>query len=307
MEKMNEVILATAGYDHKIHFWEPPSGECRSTLRFSDSQVNSLKITPDKHYLAAAGNPHVRLFDINSQNSSALVSYDGHTTNVVDVGFQKDAKWMYTGSEDCLIKIWDLNAPSYQRNYDVESAVTTVALHPNQAELISGDVDGNIKVWDLTANKYTEVVTGGQKHPIQSLSMATNASLLVAANNKGTVFVFALGGDTKTYVKIHDFKAHDTYLLKCVLSPNVEKLVTTSADKTVKVWDTKTWTHQRTLAQHQRWVWDAVFSADSLYVITASSDQSAKLWDVRNGNCILSYMKHDNAVTCVALNDTTPS
>ncbi|CAM9181333.1 unnamed protein product [Ectocarpus sp. 8 AP-2014] len=36
---MNEVILATAGYDHKIHFWEPPSGECRSTLRFSDSQV----------------------------------------------------------------------------------------------------------------------------------------------------------------------------------------------------------------------------------------------------------------------------
>lgn len=39
MDKMNEVILATAGYDHKIHFWEPPSGECRSTLRFSDSQV----------------------------------------------------------------------------------------------------------------------------------------------------------------------------------------------------------------------------------------------------------------------------
>ena len=46
---------------------------------------------------------------------------------------------------------------------------------------------------------------------------------------------------------MHEIKAHDTYLLKCVLSPNVEKLVTTSADKTVKVWDTKTWTHQRTL------------------------------------------------------------
>ena len=50
------------------------------------AQVNCLKITPDKQYLAAAGNPHVRLFEINSQNSSALVSYDGHTTNVTDVG-----------------------------------------------------------------------------------------------------------------------------------------------------------------------------------------------------------------------------
>lgn len=48
--------------------------------------MNCLRITPDKQFLAAAGNPHVRLFEIKSQNPSALVSYDGHTTNVTDVG-----------------------------------------------------------------------------------------------------------------------------------------------------------------------------------------------------------------------------
>lgn len=42
MDKMNEVILVTAGYDHKIHFWEPPSGECRSTLSFTESQVRPV-------------------------------------------------------------------------------------------------------------------------------------------------------------------------------------------------------------------------------------------------------------------------
>lgn len=30
--------------------------------------VNRLEITPDKHYLAAAGNPHIRLFDVNSNS-----------------------------------------------------------------------------------------------------------------------------------------------------------------------------------------------------------------------------------------------
>jgi target of rapamycin complex subunit LST8 len=54
--------------------------------------------------LAAAGNPHVRLFEIASQNPNPVVAYDGHTTNVTDVGFQKDGKWMFTGSEDGTIK-----------------------------------------------------------------------------------------------------------------------------------------------------------------------------------------------------------
>lgn len=53
------------------------------------------------------------------------------------------------------------------------------------------------KVWDLAANKCIEVMTDPQNHPIQSLSMATNASVIVGANNKGTVYVFSPGTDTK--------------------------------------------------------------------------------------------------------------
>lgn len=58
---------------------------------------------------------------------------------VVQVGFQKDSKWMYTGSEDGTVKIWDLRVPGCQREYASRAAVTTVTLHPNQGELISGE------------------------------------------------------------------------------------------------------------------------------------------------------------------------
>ena len=100
-----------------------------------------------------------------------------------------------------------------------------------------------------------------------------------------------------------DFQAHDDYLLKCVVSPDVNTVATTSADKSVRLWNTVTWELERTLAQHQRWVWDAVFSADSLYLVTASSDQTSKLWDLRTGDVIRNYSGHNLAVTCVALND----
>ena len=36
------VILATAGYDHKIRFWEAPSGICSRVLKYPDSQVNKV-------------------------------------------------------------------------------------------------------------------------------------------------------------------------------------------------------------------------------------------------------------------------
>lgn len=62
------VVLATAGYDHTIRFWEATTGRCYRTLQYTDSQVNKLEITPDKQYLAAAGNPLIRLFDVNSSH-----------------------------------------------------------------------------------------------------------------------------------------------------------------------------------------------------------------------------------------------
>jgi G protein beta subunit-like protein len=303
---MSRVVLATAGYDHKVNLWEPPSGVCSRTLRFSDSQVNRLCITPDKQFLAAAGNPHVRLFEVASQNPNPVVAYDGHTTNVTDVGFQKDGKWMFTGSEDGSIKIWDLRAPGCQRNYVCKAPVHSLSLHPNQAELISGDQLGRVKVWDLTANKSIDIDTKGNSDPIQSISVATDASLIVGATNKGMVFVFEPAADGRSYAMCSQFRAHPEYLLKCVLSPNVRQLVTTGSDKVAKVWNVGgNWELERCLSQHQRWVWDAVFSADSSYLVTASSDHTAKLWELRTGEVIRNYIGHSNAVTCVALNDST--
>ena len=76
---------------------------------------------------------------------------------------------------------------------------------------------------------------------------------------------------------------------RCVLSPDVSRLITCSSDKTVRVWSLPggatrpSFQLEKTLAQHTRWVWDACFSADSAYLVTASSDWTARLWDVHTG------------------------
>ena len=110
---------------------------------------------------------------------------------------------------------------------------------------------------------------------------------------------------TKEYVPVKKFQAHDSYILKCVLSPDVSYLATASADKTVKLWNvTDGFSLEKTLADHQRWVWDCVFSVDAAYLVTASSDTSARLWDCASGEAIRIYSGHHKAAVCCALNDS---
>lgn len=300
----NQVILVTAGYDHKIRFWDASSKRCSRTIKYEDSQVNALCISPNKAYLAMAGNPHVKLYDIEGGNQP-IISFEGHTNNVTAIGFNNDVQWIYTASEDRTVKIWDLRSPVPQRSYSCKAAVNTAVLHPNQCDIISGDQGGSVSVWELSSGQLKptlELVPDGET-AIRSAAVAADGSKVVVGNNKAEVFVWDPVGPE--YVPIHRFKAHTGYLLKTVISPDARHLVTTSSDRTACLWSTETWALEKTLAQHQRWVWDAAFSADSNYLVTASSDNSARLWDLSSGEVIRHYTGHSLAVSCCALNDTS--
>eukprot|EP00455_Lapot_gusevi_P036613 TRINITY_DN4077_c0_g1_i6.p1 TRINITY_DN4077_c0_g1~~TRINITY_DN4077_c0_g1_i6.p1 ORF type:complete len:304 (+),score=45.39 TRINITY_DN4077_c0_g1_i6:152-1063(+) len=302
---MSSVILCTAGYDHTIRFWQAPQAVCYRTLQYAESQVNRLQITPDKQYLAVAGNPHLRLFEINTNNPSPVMTFDGHTSNVTAIGFQKDSKWMFTGSEDGTVKIWDIRAPGCQRNYESRSAVNSACLHPNQGEIISGDQEGNIRVWDLAANACSYELVPDGKIAVRSVHVASDASMVVAANNRGTCFVWRLDPSNQ-FEPLHKVDAHNTYCLKALISPDVKYLATASSDKTIKIWNIEdNFCLDKTLSGHQRWVWDCAFSADSAYLVSASSDRTARLWDLSSGEAILDYTGHAKALTCVALNDSS--
>lgn len=304
---MASVVLCTGGFDHKIRFWDATSGSMSRMITFHEqAQINCLTISPDKNLVAAGGNPMIHLYDINSSDEKPILVYDGHTNNVMTVGFQKNMKWLYSCSEDGSIRVWDPRTSASSRSYDCGCAVNTVALNPNQVELISGDQNGCIKVWDLMndGDMPREQHIPAVDVPIRSISIAVDASIVTVGTHKGKVFIYTITA-AKNLQLVKEFQAHNDYLLKCIISPDVNTIATTSADKTIKLWNTTTWELGKTLTQHQRWVWDAVFSADSLYLVSVSSDHSGKLWDLSTGEVIRTYQTHGLAVTCVALNDTS--
>lgn len=155
------------------------------------------------------------------------------------------------------MRLWDLRSSVCQRSYDCHSPVNTVALSPNQSDLISGDNSGTVKIWDLEASTCRDDFTPSPEVAIRSLSVSYDASVIALGNSQGKVFVYNSEMESDKIQFVKEFQAHDDYILKCVISPDMASMATTSADKTVKLWNTVTWELDKTLAQHQRWVWDA--------------------------------------------------
>ncbi|ROW00821.1 hypothetical protein VMCG_06484 [Cytospora schulzeri] len=313
------VILCTAGYDHTIRFWEALSGICSRTIQHPDSQVNRLCISPDKRFLAAAGHHTVKLFDIKSTNPNPLLTFEGHTGNITGVAFHCEGKWMVTSSEDGTVKIWETRSGTIQRSYNHGSPANDVVIHPNQGEIISCDRSGSVRVWDLAENNCSHELIPEEDVSVSSVTVATDGSLLCAANNNGNVFVWSLiqTFDRTELQPITHFNAHKEYITRILLSPDVKKLATCSADHTAKIWEVdieeaargdeaglpRPFPLEATLTGHQRWVWDCAFSADSAYLVTACSDHYARLWELHSQQIIRQYNGHHRGAVCVALND----
>ena len=361
------VILATAGYDKKIRFWEAPSGICSRTLRYTDSQVNCLEISPDKQLLAAGGNPHIRLYDIpssqngmntnnagnaernnggnggNSANSNAnagadtnasnnnannnnnntnnnnsnapqnpnntdsttpILQCEGHTSSVTSIGFQRDGHWMYSSSEDHTVKLWDLRSNTYSHSFDCQSPVNSVALHPNQSQLVCGDQNGVVMVWDLKCSR--------SKEPLNELIPDSYLSTTRENGNgrrygggiggMGTIgpspTLGSLGATSTTAAPNHTHDNHDqnsrrrnlpsqrrSAIQAVDISEDGRLAMAASNHATVYLWDPSDMTQWKPLHKFRAhpygaYLLQARISPDGRHLVTTSSDQTAKLWDI---------------------------
>ena len=73
-------------------------------------------------------------------------------------------------------------------------------------------------------------------------------------------------------------------------------ILTTSYDKTAKIWDASTGEEILTLKGHTDWVNSADFSPDGAKIVTTSYDSTAKIWDVSTGDCIYTLEGHTDWV-----------
>lgn len=102
---------------------------------------------------------------------------------------------------------------------------------------------------------------------------------------------------------IKKFVGHTDSVSCCAVSPDGKKIISGSADQTLKVWDVYSGTEQFTLVGHTGRINDCAFSPDGKLILSASADKTLKLWDTYTGKELRTLSGHVNAVIQCGFNN----
>lgn len=260
------------------------------SFQISNSQVNRISITGDNK-VAFCTNPYVFIADVQHFDTNSPIQYSGHQANVMDIAF--DDMTFYTCSEDKTWQVWDRRQTKLRSQYRVPTAcsLSCLGLFYTKDILLTGNDKGEIAAWSTKERKLIHTLRISQQ-PIRSIATSKKSNKIIALCQDGNCFALAINDDE--IKKIKQFQVHHDVPLRCVISPDENMFVTTSADSTAKLWNFNDYEYIQTLSEtdQKKWIWDAAFTADSKYVCTAGTDKYCRTWNTETGEIVYKQMLH---------------
>lgn len=100
---------------------------------------------------------------------------------MTQVKFSPDGKWVVSGDQEGLLRIWDLTAGKLLHEFkNHTNAITKVRFHPNEYFLASSSADRTVKFWDL--DTFSNVETAGpEATAVRAIEFTPNGEAMFSA------------------------------------------------------------------------------------------------------------------------------
>jgi WD40 repeat protein len=195
------------------------------------------------------------------------------------------------------------------------SSGTVIKARPDilpQIASLAWSKDGKI----LAAGTYKEVLLfeqpggklvrrlSGHADVVRGLAFSPDGAVLAAAGG-----VPGQGGEltlwnTATWVSTKKLQGHADCIYGLGWRPDGKQIVTTSYDKTVRIWDVEKGQPVTDLKDHADAVYAAGYSPNSKFMATGSADRSIRVWDSATAKRLYTLAGHTEMVTALAFHPT---
>nr|CAG4717810.1 unnamed protein product [Naegleria fowleri] len=185
----------------------------------------------------------------------------GHTKSITAIHLI-GSRFVISGSADCTVRVWDLHS---------RSLIQTLTGHTGWVRSVTSDFS------DVSeSDEYERLID--------------DLKFVVSGSGDGTIRLWDVSNPDVEEKCVKVLKGHEGGVT-CVKSDINGVIVSSSVDKTVKVWDRNQSECVQTLIGHERYVKTLQFKSHAL--ITGGGDKCIRLWDLRSGKCTKRINAHD--------------
>ncbi|KAJ6099931.1 hypothetical protein PENARI_c007G04930 [Penicillium arizonense] len=220
---------------------------------------------------------HVYIWSYESQ--SIIKTFELTDVPVRAGRFIARKNWIVCGSDDFQLRVYNYNTSEKITSFEAHpDYIRSIAVHPTQPFVLTASDDMTIKLWDWEKGWKCVQVFEGHSHYVMGMAInPKDTNTFASACLDRTVKIWNLGSPHANFT----LEAHETKGVNHVdYYPQADKpyLLTTSDDKTVKVWDYTTKALIATLEGHTSNVSFACYHPELPVIISGSEDGTIKIW-----------------------------
>jgi coatomer subunit beta' len=188
--------------------------------------------------------------------------------------------WIVVGSDDFNVRVFNYNTSEKVTQFEAHpDYIRVLAVHPSQPFVLTAGDDMTIKLWNWDLGWKNTQTFEGHSHYVMYLAFnPKDPNTFASACLDRTVKIWSLGSPSPNFT----LEAHETKGVNFVeYYPQADKpyLITTSDDRTIRVWDYQTKSCVATLSDHSHNVSFAVFHPELPVIISGSEDSTIKVWN----------------------------
>jgi len=296
----NQVLTATV---NGLRAWDL---QTLKSTQVASGVILKLAASPDNKRFAAVGIKELTVLDLSTDK--ILLTLSG---NAVFAAFDPSGKKVLVGKSDGAT-LRELATGTSDSLPASELAVWCGAVSKTGEIVVAGQawmgqrpgghptMAGAIKLWRSGPKGSSEVITLNTDAAIKSAVFSPDGSRLAAGCDDGAVVVFNLS--TNMAAK---FRGHTSTVTSVAFDAAGERLASSSADRTVRVWEVSSGAQLQAFKGHTFPALAVAFSPDGTQLASAGEDGTVRFWDPATppDSVRLARMPSVNKVNAITVTD----
>jgi len=262
----------TDGEDRTLSIWDTLT--CGEIARFKEqnSPVLCVACAPSGSHVVTASRGG-NLYYIDTRDISIFRTVINHRQMVFGLAFAPDGRCLLTGSDDGVVRLWDLMGKRLRRYEGHATAITSVAFSPDGRWGLSGSLDGTVRLWDIESGAALRCFEGHGKG-VLSVAFAPSGRQVLSGSADATLRLW----DVEKGTAIQCFEGHSQGVAGVAFTPDGQRIVSGGTDKTVRCWDVASGAELQCFAGHTGAVKCVAISPAGRRVLSGSADRTVRLW-----------------------------